>query len=159
MILDKRNEFGDAVALNTGIAGTYTVGDQIDVGTVRELGGNQALFLVIVVAVGINAAGAGTVQFKLTSADNAALTSNPVDHLTTPVLSTSTTSGNAGGALAAGKRLLAVQIPLEGDTPYKRFLGIRQVTGGANAVTAGAIDAFLTTDVAAWKAYDAPFQL
>lgn len=158
MILDKRNEFCDATALNTGAAGSYVIGNQIDLQTARDLGGDKALYLVILVAVGINAAGAGTVQLKLTSADDAALTSNPVDHLMTAAFVTSTTSGNAGGALAAGKRLAAIQVPLEGDTPYKRFLGVRQVTG-AQAITAGAIDAFLTPDVAAWKAYDAPFQL
>lgn len=158
MILDKRNEFCDATALNTGAPGTFTVGDQIDLQAVRDLGGDQALYLVILAAVGINAAGAGTVQLKLTSADNAALTTNPVDHVMSAAFVTSTTSGNAGGALAAGKRLLAVQIPLEGDTPYKRYLGIRQVSGG-NAISAGAIDAFLTFDVANWKAYDAPFQI
>ena len=75
-----------------------------------------------------------------------------------PVLTTSTTSGNAGGALAAGKRILAVPLPNEGDIPYKRFLGIRQITG-AQAITAGAVDAFLTVRPNAWKSYDAPWQL
>lgn len=158
MILDERNEFADATALNTGAAGTYVIGDQIDLQAVRDLGGDQALYLVILASVGIAAAGAGTVQFKLTSADNAALTTNPVDHYTSAAFVTSTTSGNAGAALAAGKKLVAVQLPQEGDTPYKRYLGIRQVTG-AQAITAGAVDAFLTMDVANWKAYDAPFQL
>lgn len=158
MILDERNEFCDSTALNTGAAGTYTLGDQIDLQKVRDLGGDKALYLVVQVDTGINAAGAGTVQFKLTSADDAALTTNPVDHVMGTAHVTSTTSGNAGGALAAGKRLLAVQLPIEGDTPYKRYLGVRQVTG-AQAITAGAISAFLTPDVANWKAYDAPFQI
>ncbi len=158
MISDKRTTFCEGVALNTGAAGTYTLGDQIDIGNVRDLGGDQAPLLVIQVgAAGINAAGAGTVQFKLTSADNAALTTNPVDHLMTAAFVTSTTSGNAGGALAPGVRLMAVQLPLEGSTPYKRYVGIRQVTG-AQAITAGSIDAFLVLDANSWKAYDAPFQ-
>lgn len=158
MILDELTEFCDATALNTGAAGTYTIGDQIDLQVVRDLGGDQTLYLVIGVTTGINAAGAGTVQFKLTSADDAALTSNPVDHVASAAFVTSTTSGNAGGALAAGTRLMALALPLEGSVPYKRYLGIRQVTG-TQAITAGAVDAFLTTHPNAWKAYDAPWQL
>ena len=157
MILDELTEFADALALNTGGAGTYTLGDQIDLQVARDLGGDQAVYLVIGIAVGINAAGAGTLQFALTSADDAALTTNPVNHVLSPVLTTSTTSGNAGGALAAGKRILAVPLPNEGDIPYKRFLGIRQITG-AQAITAGAVDAFLTVHPNAWKSYDAPWQ-
>ena len=156
MILDELNEFADSTALNTGAAGTYTIGDQIDLQKVRDLGGDKALYLVVQVDVGINAAGAGTVQLKLTSADDAALTTNPTDHVMGPVHVTSTTSGNAGGALAAGKRLLAVALPLEGDIAYRRYVGIRQVTG-TSAITAGAVSAFLTPDVNANKSYASPF--
>ena len=35
---------------------------------------------------------------------------------------------------------------------YERYVGIQQITGTA-AFTAGAIDAFLTMDPIAWKAY------
>lgn len=157
MIHDKRTEFCDATALNTGAAGTYVIGNQIDITNVRDLGGDKALYLVAQITTGINAAGAGTIQLKLTSADDAALTTNPVDHYISAAFVTSTTTGNAGGTLAAGTRLVAVQVPLEGSTPYKRYLGIRQVTG-TQAITAGAVDAFLTPDVANWKAYDSPSQ-
>lgn len=156
MILDERNEFCDATALNTGGANTYVIGDQIDLGAARDVGNGQPMYLVIQVATGINAAGAGTVQFQLVSADNDALTSNPVVHLQSAAFVTSTTTGNAGGTLAAGASLFAVALPMEG-VAYKRYLGIRQVTG-AQAITAGAVDAFLTHDVAKWKSYDAPFQ-
>lgn len=150
MIIDKRNEFADATALNTGAAGTYTIGDQIDLEVLRDIGNGADVYLVLGVATGINAAAAGTVQFQLVSADNAALTTNPVVHTQTAALVTSTTSGNAGGALAAGTLLLATVLPMGAD--YKRYLGIRQVTGTA-AISAGAVDAFLTLDVARWRAY------
>lgn len=156
MILDKRNEFCDSTALNTGAAGTYVIGDQIDLGVARDIGNGQPLHLVIEAAVGINAAGAGTVQFQLVSADNAALTTNPVIHAQSTAFTTSTTSGNAGGALAAGTTLFSIALPQEG-VAYKRYVGIRQVTG-TQAITAGAVDAFLTPAVAAWKSYDSPFQ-
>ena len=51
MILDERTEFCDATLLSTGAAGTYNLGDVIDLGTVspsRELGGDMALYLVVV---------------------------------------------------------------------------------------------------------------
>lgn len=158
MILDSRNEFCNNTPLNTGAPNTFVIGNQIDLGTPRELGGDQALYLVILASVGINAAGAGQLTFQLVSADDAALTTNPVVHARSEPLTTSTTSGNAGGALAAGKRLFAIQLPLEDMNAYKRYLGIRQVST-SQAITAGAIDAFLTLDVANWKSYDAPFQL
>jgi hypothetical protein len=150
MILDERNEFADATALNTGAAGTYVIGDQIDLGNVRDIGNGADITLVINVATGINAAAAGTVQFQLVSADNGALTTNPVVHAQTGAFVTSTTSGNAGGALAAGTTLVGMVLPTGVD--YKRYVGIRQVTGTA-AVTAGAVDAFLTLDATRWRAY------
>ena len=153
MILDKRNEFCDSVALNTGAAGTYVIGNQIDLGVARDLGGDQSLYLVVLAAVGIAAGSAGTVAFQLVSADNEALTTNPVVHAQSNTFVTGAGTGTT--TLKAGTSLLAIQLPQEG-TEYKRYVGIRQVTGTA-AVTAGAVDAFLTPDVARWKAYDAPF--
>jgi len=58
--------------------------------------------------------------------------------------------------MTAGKTLMAVQLPMQG-TAYERYLAVQQVTGTA-AFTAGKVNAFLTTDVARWKAYDAPSQ-
>lgn len=156
MILDKRNEFCDSVALNTGAAGTYVIGDQIDIGTVRDLGGDMALYLVIAATVGISAASAGTIQFQLVSADNAALTTNPVVHAQSAALVTGAATNTT--TLKPGTQLFATQLPLEGATPYKRYVGIRQVTG-TTALATGSVDAFLVDDVARIKAYDAPFQL
>lgn len=156
MILDKRTEFCDGTALNTGAAGTYVIGDQVDLGVARDIGNGQSLSWEVRVLTGINAAAAGTVTFQLVSADNAALTTNPVVHAQTSAFTTSTTSGNAGGALAAGTTLAVIDLPQEGPA-YKRYLGVRQVTG-TSAISAGAVDSFLTPVVAGWKAYDAPWQ-
>lgn len=152
MILDKRNEFADAVSLNTGAAGTYLIGDQIDLGKADNLGDGDLPFLVITVDTGINAAGAGTIQFKLSSDDSASIATNgtATDILLTPAFVTSTTSGNSGGALAAGTVLYVGRLPVKPDA--ERYLGILQVTG-SQAISAGKINAFLTMDPAAWKAY------
>jgi hypothetical protein len=47
--------------------------------------------------------------------------------------------------------LFAVPLALEGNA-YEQFLGILQVTG-TTAISAGKINAFLTSDVQKWKAY------
>ena len=156
MIIDKRTEFCDAVSCNTGAAGTYNLGDVIDLGAVspsRDLGGDMALYLVVTVDTGITTAGsAGTVAFQLISdAQDAPLTNG-----TQTVHAVSRAFVTGATAIAAGTVLFAIQLPIEGAV-YERYLGIQQVTG-TTALNAGKINAFLTEDVARWKAYDSPTQ-
>lgn len=154
MILDERGEFADAVALNTGAAGTYNLGDLIDLGVARDLGGDKALYLVVQVDTGIQvAAGTGTVSFQLVSDGTSTIDTAGTQsiHVRSATFNTSTTP------IAAGTTLMAVQLPMEGIA-YERYLGIQQVTG-TTAISAGKINAFLTTDVSRFKAYDAPFHL
>lgn len=148
MILDERTEFCDATALNTGVAGSYLIGDVIDLGVARSLGGDQALYLVVNVDTTATSGGAATLQINLVTDDNAGLASPAV-------LASSRAIPLA--SLTAGATAFVIQLPQEG-TLYERYLGIQQVTGTA-AFTAGKVNAFLTFDVANWKAYDAPFQL
>ncbi len=156
MILDKRTEFCDAVSCNTGAAGTYNLGDIIDLGAVspsRDLGGDMALYLVVTVDTGITTAGsAGTVAFQLVSdgTDTIATNGTQTVHATSRAFVTGST------AIAAGTTLFAIQLPLEGAA-YERYLAVQQVTG-TTALNAGKINAFLTEDVARWKAYDSPSQ-
>jgi hypothetical protein len=160
MILDERTEFCDAQALNTGAAGTYNLGDQIDLGLAgRGVGqpGDQ-LYLVLQVSTGIEVASStGTVQFQLVSDDSASIATNGTQsiHLQTQAFATSTTTDTT--TLKAGTVLGVFALPIEGVV-YERYLGVQQVTG-TTAISAGAINAFLTPTPAAWKAYDAPFQL
>lgn len=147
MILDERTEFCDATALNTGAAGSYLIGDVVDLGVARDLGGDMAVYLVVSVDTAATSGGAATGTFNLVTDDNASLTSPAV------VVSS---KAWAVADMTAGKTLLAVQLPMEG-TAYERYIGIQQVTGTA-AFTAGKVNAFLTNDVARWKAYDSPSQ-
>lgn len=148
MILDERTEFCDAVALNTGAAGTYLLGDQIDLGVARDIGAGQPLYLVVTVDTGITVASStGTVSFSLASDDSASIATNGTAtvHATSAAWATSTT------AIPAGTVLFAVALPMQGTT-YERYLGILQTTG-TTAINAGKINAFLTHDVAKYKAY------
>ncbi len=68
MILDKLNMFADAQALPTAGTGTYNVGDQLDLGDVRDIGrGRPPLYLVIEVLQAVTSGGSATVQFELVS--------------------------------------------------------------------------------------------
>ena len=154
MILDERGEFCDATSLNTGAAGTYNIGDVIDLGVARDLGGDMALYLVITVDTGITTAGsAGTVAFQLVSDGTDTIATNG----TQSVHAVSSARVTGATAIPAGTVLFAVQLPMEG-TAYERYLAVQQVTG-TTALNAGKVNAFLVDDVARWKAYDAPFQL
>lgn len=148
MILDERTEFCDATALNTGGAGSYLLGDVIDLGEAKDLGNTDPLYLVIQVDTAATSGGSATGTFSLVTDDN--------DSLSSPAVLVASKAW-AVADMTAGKTLMVVQLPMEG-TAYERYLGIQQTTGTA-AFTAGKINAFLTYAPARWKAYDAPFQL
>jgi hypothetical protein len=158
-ILDERSEFCDTQALNTGAAGTYNIGDQVDLGVAgRSIGTpGDDLYLVIQVATGITAGSAGTVQFSLVSDDTATPATNGTQsiHLQTRAFVTGTGTGTT--TLRPGTVLAVFGLPIEGVV-YERYLGIQQVTGAA-AITAGAVETYLTPTPPAWKAFDAPHQL
>ena len=146
MILDKRTEFADAVALNTGAAGTYLIGNQIDLDAAqRDVGNGEPLYLVITVDTLPTSGGAATAQFTLASDDSASIATNGTAsvHFVTKAFAIS--------EMAAGTVLAAVALPIQG-VAYERYLGILQTTGTA-AFTGGKVNAFLTHDVAKWKAY------
>lgn len=144
MILDTYGTFANALALNTGGAATYLLGDVIDLGDARDIGQGNPLYLVIRMSTTATSAGSATGQFKLASDAQAAIsTSTSTIHATTDAV--------AVASMVAGYTFMIIALPQEGPV-YERYLGLLQVTGTA-AFTAGAVDAFLTHDVANYKAY------
>lgn len=143
MILDERNEFCDATALNTGVAASYLIGDVIDLGLSRDIGTGEDLYLVITVATTATSGGAATGQFHLASDAQAAIAVNGTAsyHFSSAAIAVAT--------LVAGYTIAAVRLP---SGTYERYLGILQTTGTA-AFTAGAVNAFLTKDISKWTAY------
>ncbi len=150
MILDELTEFCDATALNTGGAGTYNIGDQIDTralpgmidpNVTKDFGFSE-LYLIVRVATTATSGGSATGTFRLVS-----------DAIATPDLSTATVHVVSPtftvASMTAGTTLLALKLP---SGSYERYIGIQQITGTA-AFTAGAIDAFLTNDPNAWRPY------
>jgi hypothetical protein len=148
MIVDRLNQFCNGTTANTGAAGSYLLGDQIDLRVASDLGHTERAYLVIKTKTLLTAGAGGTISFTLASDSTAAIDpATSSKHLTTPVRT-------VGAGIPANTILFAGQFPYEGTTPYERFIGILQNTGVA-AVTAGTVDAFLVKDLAAWKAYEA----
>jgi len=142
MIIDARGEFADAVALNTGAAGTYLVGSQVDLGSVSsDIGNGESMYLVLQVDTTVTSDGSATVQLILASDASASIATDgsATAHVTTAAIPKAT--------LVAGYTQV---IPLPLGT-YERYLGVLQVTGTA-ALTAGKINAFLTKDPHGWSA-------
>tara|TARA_R110000851_G_scaffold287513_1_gene441503 strand:- start:11278 stop:11718 length:441 start_codon:yes stop_codon:yes gene_type:complete len=141
MLLDKFNTFAYAAA--TGNTGTSVVGDVVDTGdVVRDLGAGQPIYLIANVDTAIAAGAGGTYQVVLTHADDAALTTNAENIVTSVAI-------DAAAGIEAGTRLITVALP---SVNYKRYLGVREIVAGANT-TAGKINAFLTLDANSYKAY------
>ena len=145
MILDSRNEFADSVALNTGAAGTYLIGSQIDLTAGLAIGDNtkaypgnsDGLYLVIIADVQADSAGgAATATFKLVSDAQAAIAT---DGSATPHFATAAIPELT---LAPGYQVCCIELP---RGTYERYLGLLQTTAG-EAFTAGKISAFLTCD-------------
>lgn len=149
MILDELTEFCDATALHTDAADMKLVGDVIDLAsttvapTTRDLGaGSKPKYLVIQVDTAVTSTGACTVKFGLYSDAQAAIA---VDGSATVHLET---AAIAKANLTAGKVVYAGPLPA-GD--YERYLGIC-ATVGTTAAATGKINAFITEDIAKWKA-------
>lgn len=152
MILDSRNEFADAVSV-AGDAGTANIGSQIDIGYARDIGQGGPLYLVITVDTEIITGGnAGTIQFRLVSDDTAsiAVDGSATVHWASRLFVTDGTDAN-DAELKVGAKTAIVPLPMEG-VAYERFLGVQAVIA-STTVTAGKINAFLTSNPAAWQAY------
>lgn len=142
MILDERLEFCDATALTTAAAGTALEGDVIDLGNDGADGNSEDIYLVIQISTAV--VGPDTVDFKLVSDAQAAIATNgsATQHYSSGAIAVS--------SLVAGYQVCAVQLP---RGTYERYLGIIRTTVGAGALSAGAINAFLTREPPVQKAF------
>jgi hypothetical protein len=148
MILDSRLEIanGAAIALNVGNA-ILPNGSQIDLGaspTLQDIGAGQPLYLVLSASVAFAGSGA-TVQFQLASDSTANLATSKTVHIDTGAISLGT--DNAAWAIAGYTKVY----PLPLEATYERYLGIWMTVASAN-VTAGNLDAFITSEPSRWMA-------
>lgn len=150
MILDERLEFADATALDTTGTNTDNIGDVIDISDARDIGQGQPMYLVVQVTTAVTSGGSATVQFSLASDSTETLSTDGTQSI--HFLS----NAFAVADLTAGKQFV-FPLPMgDGDaaitTGYERYVGFQTVTGTA-ALTAGAVNAFLTYDPTGWKSY------
>lgn len=150
MYMDERSEFCDATALNTGAAGSYLIGDVIDLdpatvapNTTVDISGSELYLVIQVDTLPTSGTSAATAAFSLASDAQAAIAvdGSQTEHFRT--------SAFAIADMAAGTVLACVKLP---SGSYERYLGVVQTTAG-EAFTGGKVNAFLTADPARWRAY------
>lgn len=150
-VLDSLGEFADATALSTAGTGLALVGNVINLGApptgsvFRDIGNGRPVYLVVTIDTAVTSGGAANVSVSLVSDAQAAIATDG----SATVHATSASIAKA--TLVAGYVLFIIALPWEGP-PYEQFLGILQNVA-TTALTAGKINAYLTLDPPAWKAY------
>ncbi len=158
MILDERLEFADATSV-AAAAGTSVIGDVIDLNpttvapnTTVDLSGSDMWLIVTVDTEVITGGSAGELTLFLVSDAlstlGAGVVASCTTHLVSAVFVTDDSAANSA-ALNAGGTLMAAKLP---SGSYERYLGIL-ATVGTTTITAGKINAFLTSDPALYRAY------
>ncbi len=135
MILDERLEIADATTIVDSGTNTVLIGDVIDITDVRDIGQGQPVYLVIQITEAVSGT-SSTINFRLRSDGVAAI------HATTSTAHVET-GAIAEAVLVVGFRIV-LALPPEGNA-YERYLGLQVITATA-LTTAGAINAFLTTE-------------
>src|SRR3990172_743069 len=135
MIIDAHNLFSSAQVVTADTISTNV----IDLGLAgQNIGVGEDIYLVVSVQTLLDGAG-DTLDVILVTDDNAAIASP------TAIL----TLGTFPALSVAGTRFV-VKLPI---ATYERYIALRYDPNGAGDLTAGAIDAFLTKDIAAFTAY------
>lgn len=145
MILDSRLEFCDATSAILAI-GNAILGNVIDTkpattspNTVVDLEGSEMYFVIQVDTTFVGAT--STTKFELASDSTADLATSKTVHFATAAIPVAT--------LVAGYTVCAVKLP---SGSYERYLGVWETVATAN-VTAGKVNAFLTSDPALYRQY------
>lgn len=137
MIMDVQNRFSSAQA----ITATAASADIIDLGIAgRSVGTGEDVYLVVqVVSAFTDTGNDSTVTVTLETDDNTGMSS----------AATLLTVGTFAALSAVGSRLI-VRLPI--SAAYERYIGLRYTVAGGN-LTTGAVTAFLTKDVDAYRTY------
>lgn len=136
MIMDVQNRFSNAQAITATAAST----DIVDLGiTGRNVGVGEDVYLVAQVVSAFTDTGSdSTVTVTAETDDNTGMSS----------ATTVATLGTFAALAAVGARLI-IKLPIAN---LERYLGLRYTVAGGN-LTTGAITAFLTKDIDAYKSY------
>lgn len=137
MLLDKQLEFSDSQAVTTTAISTNVV-DLGPTNTLKDIGGPEAVYLIIQTDVAVT--GATSVAFSLESSSTANLATTPTVHYSSAAIPVASLPASISVAVA----------PLPAGA-YQRYMGIRYTVVGT--ATTGAFSAFLVRDAQAWRAY------
>ena len=153
MLIDSRLEFADDASLSTAGTSAVAVGAQVDLlepnqvvygvtPTYDRPGNSEHAYLCVRIGsvAPDSATGTSTVQLKLVSADNEALSTNPIVHIDFGAIAHET--------LVAGYKFPVTKLP-KGN--YRKYLGIVQVASAQ--LTQGKFDAWISPNPPDW----APF--
>lgn len=151
VMIDKLAEFCDDTSV-AAAAGTAAIGNQIDLLTAGlDIGNGEPVWLVVQTGSTeiITGGAAGTITFNLVTDTATNLTTSPTTILHSATYTTDDAAANSA-QLNVGGYLLVAAIP--GGVTCKRYLGVTAIIA-TTTVTAGNINAFLTTDPSFYKAY------
>lgn len=147
MYIDKQAEFSDAqavtaTAISTNVIDLYAGSSAVN-NTLRDIGTGEDVYLVVITeTAATDTSSDATLTVSLESDSAVGLDSSATVHFTTGALAFAAFS-------PAGTVLAAIKLPAGS---YERYLGVRY-TVASGPLTAGKFDAFLTTDVNAYRAY------
>ena len=145
MIFDKTQEFADDTSVGTPNNSTVNVGNIFSIGNLRDIGRGTPVYLVVQVTTAFTSGGAAKAAFLLVSDST---TTIAVDGTATKHIET---AAIAVASLVAGYQVV---VPLPWEEPdYEKFVAFQVKETAGQALTAGKVNAFLTLDPAAYKAY------
>jgi len=148
MWIDERAEFCDATAISPAQDSTALLGDVMDLSVNRDVGQGHPMYLVLQVTTAF--AGGTSYQFILASDSGATIAVDGTEtrHLATDVY---TQAQMTAGFTTVFPLPMGDTARGEDTAGYERYLGILLVDVGSS--TAGAINAFLTSDPYGWISY------
>ncbi len=138
MIIDKENRFSNAQAITAAAGSTNT----IDLGSARDIGAGEQLFICAVLTVAMTDGAGNTYPLVVALEGDSTDTFTPdatQDLFTFPAAS------------PAGTKKFAALAPGMAPLQY-RYIRLKYTPTGGN-LTAGSVTAFLTRDVDAYTAY------
>jgi hypothetical protein len=148
MIIDSQHEFSNAQSIVGDAATAINSTKYIDLGSARDAGVGEDVWLVIQIQTTVLAAGgAANVTFQLLEDTQADMASGSAKSLYT-------SGAIAKATLIAGYRVCAIKLPRN----TKRYLRCTY-TPDTNNTTAGKVDAFITKDPDANTPYASGFSI
>jgi len=146
MIIDAENFLSDpqtvTTGTNTGLVSEHT----IDLGVAKDIGAGENMYAVVIVTTTLVMDSTQGLTVQLVTDGYAALNSPTVMQ----------TIGTFAANSVAGSVLIARVQP---NASYERYVGLNYVVTTGNALSAGAVKAFLTTDVDTIRHYAPGFSI